>query len=183
MRDDKIKKFPLSKEAKNRLALRKKEQKKLFDEILKDTEAGKIEKQLDKVSPKFKKQLEKELLALRKRGKKYRMSFEPSYASKEEYEQEQKRQERHKRRQEASDIRRKEQSTPKQRLAEKKSKEELKKGKVDITGEKGGKEISQYVAEQRNKKDKKKKIKSLLKKGVKVGGAFFTTLLTPKYPK
>lgn len=64
------------------------------------------------------------LLALRnkKKLKEYRMSFEPSYASKEEYEQEQKRQERHKRRQEASDIRRKEQSTPKQRLAEKKAK-------------------------------------------------------------
>ena len=43
MSDDKIKKFPLSKEARQRLALRK-------------------------------------------RGKKYRMSFEPSYASKEEYE-------------------------------------------------------------------------------------------------
>jgi len=138
MSDDKIKKFPLSKEAKKRLALRKKEQKKLFDEILKDTEAGKIEKQLDKVSPKFKKQLEKELLALRKY----------------EYDE-------------------------KQRLAEKKAKEELKKGKVDITGEKGGKKISQYVAEETNKKNKKKKIKSLLKKGVKVGSAFFTTLLTP----
>ena len=137
---DKIKKFPLSKEAKQRLALRK-------------------------------------------RAKAYRMSFEPSYDSKEEADIQEKRNERSKRRQEASDIRQKEKSTPKQRLAEKKAKEELEKGKVDITGKKSGKKISQYVAEQRNKKNKKKKIKSLLKKGVKVGGAFFTTLLTPKKAK
>ena len=32
------------------------EYKKAFDEIRRDTEAGKIEKQLDKVSPKFREQ-------------------------------------------------------------------------------------------------------------------------------
>ena len=37
------------------------EYKKAFDEIRRDTEAGKIEKQLDKVSPKFREQLKKEL--------------------------------------------------------------------------------------------------------------------------
>ena len=37
------------------------EYKKVFDEIRRDTEAGKIEKQLDKVSPKFREQLKKEL--------------------------------------------------------------------------------------------------------------------------
>ena len=37
------------------------EYKKVFDEIRRDTEAGKIEKQLDKVSPKFREQLRKEL--------------------------------------------------------------------------------------------------------------------------
>ena len=95
-----------------------KEYKKVFEEIRKDTEAGKIEKQLDKVSPKFREQLRKELeeearkkkqsklkRKLKKLQKKrllreskkpystsreYRMSFEPSYSSKEEYEQEQK---------------------------------------------------------------------------------------------
>jgi|TARA_B100001059_G_C17559185_1_gene439162 hypothetical protein len=37
------------------------EYKKVYDEIRRDTEAGKIEKQLDKVSPKYREQLKKEL--------------------------------------------------------------------------------------------------------------------------
>ena len=138
--DNKIKRFPMSKEAKKRLLMRK-------------------------------------------RQKEYRMSFEPSYGTKEEADIAEKIKERAKRRQERSDIRRKEQSTPKQRLAEKKAKEELNKGKVDIKGEKGGKKISQYVLEEKNKKNKKRKVKSLFKKGAKVGGAFLSTLLAPSKAK
>lgn len=125
----------------------------------------------------------KKRLLMRKRQKEYRMSFEPSYRTKEEADIAEKIKERAKRRQERSDIRRKEQSTPKQRLAEKKAKEELNKGKVDIKGEKGGKKISQYVLEEKNKKNKKRKVKSLFKKGAKVGGAFLSTLLAPSKAK
>ena len=125
----------------------------------------------------------KKRLLMRKRQAEYRMSFEPSYRTKEEADIAEKIKVRAKRRQERYDIKRQEQSTPKQRLAEKKAKEELKKGKVDIKGEKGGKKISQYVLEEKNKKNKKRKVKSLLKKGAKVGGAFLSTLLAPKKAK